>query len=133
MTRPSSASCAVLASVAMAHLLAGCGGSGGGGSASAGTAPPPVVISGTITFDRVPASGSGLDYTGVVAAPARGVTVQALADGRVIASGSTDETGRYTLTVPADTPDVTIRALAEMRREGTPGWSYRVVDNTADD
>lgn len=132
MTRPSTACYAVLASVALtAPLLAGCG--GGGGSTAASTLPLPVVVSGTITFDRVPVSGSALDYTSIEAAPARGVTVQALADGRVLASGPTDGTGRYTLTVPADTPAVTIRALAEMRREGTPGWSYRVVDNTAND
>ncbi|HEX6993820.1 MAG TPA: carboxypeptidase-like regulatory domain-containing protein [Gammaproteobacteria bacterium] len=131
MTRPLAALPAAFTGVAITvPLLAGCG--GGGGSAAASTMPPPVVISGAITFDRVPVSGSALDYTGIEAAPARGVTVQALADGQVIASASTDETGRYTLTVPADTSAVTVRALAEMRREGTPGWSYRVVDNTAD-
>jgi len=130
MTRPSAALRSVWACVAAtAPLLAGCGG-GGGSAAAADTLPPSVMVSGAITFDRVPVSGNALDYTRIEVAPARGITVQALADGRVLASGSTDETGRYLLTIPADTPSVTIRALAEMRREGTPGWSYRVVDNT---
>src|SRR5690606_13628065 len=132
MTRSSAAVLTLYAGFAVTvPLLVGCG--GGGGNADASTLPAPVVVSGAITFDRVPVAGNALDYTAIEAIPARGVSVQALADGRVIASAVTDDAGRYALSVPADTPNVTVRALAEMRRDGTPGWAYRVVDNTADD
>lgn len=128
MTRPSGTLPSLFASLVLtAPLLSGCG---GGGSADASTVTPPVVVSGTITFDRVPVSDDGLDYTGVEAAPARGVTVQALADGAIVATASTDDAGAYALSVPADTPELIVRVLAEMRRDGEPGWAYRVVDNT---
>ncbi len=118
--------------LAAAAPLAGCG---GGGGAEAGPAPAIVEpsVSGAITFDRVPIAGDALDYAATEAAPARGITVQALADGAVLASTTTDDAGRYTLNVPAETAQLTIRALAEMRRPGTPGWHYRVVDNTSAD
>lgn len=131
MSRPSATLLSWYAGlVAAATLLAGCG---GGASADETALPPSVVVSGAITFDRVPISGNALDYTGIEAVPARGVTVQALADGQVLASTSTDDAGAYALSVPADTAEVTVRVLAEMRRDGTPGWDYRVVDNTAGD
>ena len=117
--------------ILLAGPLVGCG---GGGGASADPAPPPSPsVSGVITFDRVPIAGDALDYAATEAAPARGVTVQALADGVVLAATVTDDAGRYALTVPAATASITIRALAEMRRSGTPAWIYRVVDNTAAD
>ncbi|MEM9058229.1 MAG: hypothetical protein AAGD86_12180, partial [Pseudomonadota bacterium] len=37
----------------------------------------------------------------------------------------------FTLSVPAQT-SIVVRARAEMLRDGAPGWSFRVVDNTAD-
>src|SRR6188768_1073800 len=114
--------------VSLMALLAGCG--GGGGDAPA---PPPgstVVVSGQVTFDRVPAvAGQGLVYAQTVAQPARGVTVELLQSGTVSTSTTTDATGKYSFSsAPANT-DVSIRVRAEMLRVGTPSWNLRVVDN----
>lgn len=100
------------------------------------TAAPPstVNVSGRLTFDKVPfgAPQGGLDYTSVTQAPIRGAVVEAL-DGAnqvtVLATADTNANGDYVLTVPADT-SVIVQAQARMRRTGTPGWDFRVVDNT---
>src|SRR5262245_27953211 len=116
----------------LAALLAGCG-----GSSSAAPAPPPgtsVVVSGQVTYDRVPAVlGQGLVYAQTVAQPARGVTVELLQSGSVSASTTTDAIGNYSFAnVPANT-DVSIRVRAEMLRVGTPSWNFRVLDNVNGD
>ncbi|HEX7080841.1 MAG TPA: hypothetical protein VF329_07505 [Gammaproteobacteria bacterium] len=110
-----------------AGLLTGCG---GGGDASASTA---VVVSGAVTFDKVPVVGLGLDYDRVEQSPARGLTVEAVRDGDVLDSTTTDEAGRYALELPPNIAGVKVRVSAEMRRAGTPAWDYRVVDNTEGD
>ncbi len=93
---------------------------------------PDVMVSGMITFDRVPHNGlGGLDYSGTVKAPSRGVTVEAVAQsGAVLATSVTDAGGRYGVTVPGKT-SVFLRVRAEMVRSGTPAWNFRVLDNTA--
>jgi hypothetical protein len=124
-------------SVAMAALagllLSACGGGGGGG----GGQPPPasVTISGQITFDRIPFDavlGNGLNPTGVAPAPARQVTVQAIAaqGGTVLATTTTDTSGNYSLSVASNT-NVFIRARAEMIKTGAaPTWNFSVRNNT---
>ena len=117
-------------------LLAGCGSASGSHTDS--STPPPVVnvvVSGVVTFDRVPFSataGAGLDFALAQAAPARNVTIEVLAaaGNSVIATTQTDATGGYSLTVPANT-NVFLRAKAQMIRTGTPAWTYRVLDNTS--
>jgi hypothetical protein len=100
--------------------LAGCG---------EGAAPRNVTVWGTVTFDRVPAvAGVGLDYAGTVARPARGVTVELLSAGNVLASTVTDSVGAYSFVV-AENTEVSLRVRAEMLRVGTPSFSFRVVDN----
>ncbi|HEY7640870.1 MAG TPA: hypothetical protein VH814_14180 [Steroidobacteraceae bacterium] len=119
-----------------AVLLAACGGGGGGG----GSQPPPttVTISGRITFDRIPFDmtfGNGLNPAATFQAPAREVTVQAIASagGTVLATGTTDTSGNYSLSVPANT-DLFIRARAEMIKTGTaPTWNFSVRNNTNSD
>jgi hypothetical protein len=114
-------------------LLSACGGGGGGGQ------PPPtsVTISGQITFDRIPFDavlGNGLNPTGVPPAPARQVTVQAIAaqGGTVLATTTTDTSGNYSLSVALNT-DVFIRARAEMIKTGAaPTWNFSVRNNTTD-
>lgn len=118
---------------AAAPILSGCGGgsdAAAAGAPNAGAASPPVVVSGTVTFDRVPVSGLALDYDAVVATPARGIVVEIVAGGAVVGRAETDERGRYSLTVMRPAGELYVRALAEMRRTGTPAWEYRVVDNT---
>lgn len=113
-------------------LLSACGGGGGGGGQ-----PPPasVTISGQITFDRIPFDavlGNGLNPAGVAQAPARQVTVQAIAaqGGTVLATATTDTTGNYSLSVPSNT-NMFIRARAEMIKTGAaPTWNFSVRNNT---
>jgi len=124
--------------------LAACGGSGSDSaptSTAAPAAPVPgaasVTLSGTATFDKVPfaaASGNGLDFARAVAAPARGVTIEAVgtAAQAVLASTVADASGQYTLSVPANT-DLFVRMKAELRRSGAPSWLVTVRDNTAND
>lgn len=92
-------------------------------------------ISGNITFDFVPvnASGNGLDYGNIEELPARGVTVQILtgANGTVLGSGSTDASGHYAIAIDWPSQFVRVRARAELFRQGTPGWSFQVTDNTS--
>lgn len=127
MLRP--AALAVLAGV----LLSACGGGGGGG----GNQPPPpdVTITGRITFDRIPFDatlGTGLNPTGPLESPARQVTVQAIdaANSSVLATATTNNTGDYSVTVPANR-NLFIRARAEMiKTGGAPTWSFSVRNNT---
>jgi hypothetical protein len=114
--------------------LASCG---GGGDADDGGQNPPggstVTIGGTVRFARVPFKsqpGQGLDYANPVMQPARGVTVRALLAGTltVLAAGSTDANGIYSLQVPADT-NVAIQVVAQMQRgspASLPHWDVRV-------
>jgi hypothetical protein len=114
-------------------LLSACGGGGGGG----GSQPPPasVTISGQITFDRIPFDavlGNGLNPTGVAPAPARQVTVEAIAaqGGTVLATTTTDTSGNYSLSVASNT-NLFIRARAEMIKTGAaPTWNFSVRNNT---
>jgi hypothetical protein len=122
-------------------VLCACGGGGGGGSGDGLQAPPAappttVTISGQVTFDKVPfgtGANAGLLFAQAVRAPARGVTVEAIAAGgaTVLGSAVTDSNGRYSIAVPAST-SLFVRARAEMRRAGTPGWTVSVRDNTSD-
>ena len=112
-------------SVALIALLSGCGGSG-----SSSPAPGTVVVSGQVTFDKVPAvAGQGLVYAQTVVQPARGVTVELLQAGVVSTSTTTDATGNYSFASAPENTDVSIRVRAEMLRVGLPSWNFRVVDN----
>jgi hypothetical protein len=94
-----------------------------------------VSVSGQITFDYVPAVRGAtvfLDYVNTQPRPARGVTVQLIDanDGvTVVDSTVTDANGDYGVSAPGGT-DVFVRARAEMRQGGGPGWDFRVADNT---
>ena len=120
--------------VALTLCLHGCGGGGGGNNAVPNPpAAAPVTLQGTVTFDRVPAvAGRGLDYTQTIERPARGVTVEVIGAGAVVASTVTDLSGHYSVTVASNT-DVSLHVRAEMVRLGAPGWDFRVVDNVHSD
>ena len=80
------------------------------------------------------AFADGLDYPGTVEAPARSVSVELLnaATRAVLATATTDASGNYTMTAPANTSAV-VRAKALSTASGTgPGtarWDVRVLDN----
>lgn len=131
----------------LAILMGNCSGSGGGSPAPApppvqpppppSAAPTSVDISGIISFESVGVETQEftLDLANLTELPARGVLVEAVnAGGAVLASTSTDSTGRYTLTVD---PNITvqIRARAKLLQD-TPGsamWDVTVLDNTNSD
>jgi hypothetical protein len=116
-------------------VAAGCGGDDDPADAPV---PPAttgnVTVSGLVTFDFVPTiPGLGLDYAGTTRKPARGVAVQLVGGGgTVLASTTTDAAGAYAFSVAQDL-DVSLRVRAEMVRDGSPGWDFRVLDNTASD
>ncbi len=117
-------------------ILIGCGGGGTAGS-TGGTSTSKVTISGTITYDLVPAYSNnhiGLDYNTTTQEKAKWVEVQAIgSNGVVLKSVATDENGTYILSdLPAST-NVKIRVLAQMKKTGTPSWDVKVVDNTNND
>lgn len=116
---------------ALAAGLWGCGGGGGGGG---GDAVESVVISGKITFDRLPfgIAGSGLVPGQPVVSPARQVIVEAIDAGSrtVLASSETNESGDYSLSVPSSR-SLFIRAKAQMlKQSGAPSWNFAVRNNT---
>jgi len=102
--------------------------------------PPPtsVDVSGRITFERVPFSatlGSGLNYSGTFAAPAREIEVELLqaSSGAVLGATVTDTNGNYSITTAPNT-QVFVRAKARTRHAGITGrpasWDIAVRNNT---
>ena len=120
--------------VSFSLLLQGCSGGGGGstsGACTLGTGAN-VIVSGQITFDRVPHDASGLDYGSINSlAPARGVVVEAKCGTSTISSATTDASGHYSLSVPGSTSDMFVRVKAQMLQTGSPSWNFQVVDNTS--
>jgi len=94
-----------------------------------------VTVSGRWTFARIPmvtTTNAALDYNATRQDPARGITVQAInsTTSAVLATASTNASGDYALSVPANT-NVRIRALAQMTRVAPlplPHWQFRVRD-----
>ncbi|HEU5138189.1 MAG TPA: PKD domain-containing protein [Steroidobacteraceae bacterium] len=94
-------------------------------------------VSGNVTFARVPFAtpqqdaNRGLYYPGPIQQPARGVIVRAVDPNNpttVLATGSTDSSGNYTLSVPNNT-SITLQLVARMVRSpaaGSPSWDVRV-------
>ena len=101
------------------------------------TGPPPesVIVSGIVTYDRVPFSVTvsdvnGLNYGGTVAQPVRGAVAELLDSSlNILATTVTDSTGLYTFTAPANT-NVLVRIKAQSVATGTPSWDISVLNNT---
>jgi hypothetical protein len=128
----------VMACIAAAALLVGCGGGGGGGGGglpflpittpSAGS----VTLSGTATYESVPNPNGTLVYASSTARPVRGAVVEVLdgATSAQLAAATTDDSGAYSVSVPANTA-VAVRVKAQLARS-VPGasWDVTVRDNT---
>lgn len=100
------------------------------------TDTPPVVLTGRVTFDRVPHNSVGaLDYAATERAAVRGARIELLdADtSAILASTSSDADGNYELLAPVASR-CNLRVKAEMSRSSPgPSWYFRVVDNTSND
>jgi hypothetical protein len=121
----------------MGLVLSACGGDdddGGGGGGGGGGGPPgqPVTVSGTATFDHVPAGPGGLNYAGTQARPIRGATVDVISGATVLATTKTNANGGYSVSLAANT-QAFIRVKAELVQSGAPSFDFRVVDNTNGD
>jgi hypothetical protein len=107
---------------------------------------PAFTITGTVTYDRVPAlnlsnGGIKLGYPQLVAKPARRVVVLAMQAGVAVAQASTNDQGAFSINVP-DGSSVTLRAVAQLvATDYAPdgiapdycngaSWNISVVDNT---
>jgi len=129
----------------MAALVVGvaaCGGGGGGGGDSAvgcAAATPfagTATVSGTATYDSVPANstGVGLNYGGTTQKPIRGATVQLVRSGSgVLATTVTNEAGEYSFAVSGAQTCLSVRVRAEILRTSstTGNRDFKVFDNTA--
>lgn len=119
-----------LALVALVVAVAGPGCSSGGGSKGAGGARS---LSGTVTYDFVPAvydpstQAGGLDFAHAVQKPVRAATVQVMKGTTVLAVTTTDAAGHYALSYaePATAGALGVYVLAE-----SSAPVIRVVDNT---
>lgn len=94
------------------------------------------MLSGVAQFESVPSSSTNgaLLYNALTIKPIRGATVEILlaASGQVLATTETDATGAYSASIPP-TDSVCVRVRAQLVRSGTPGWDFRVRDNTQGD
>jgi hypothetical protein len=96
------------------------------------------LVSGTITFARIPfsvATNLGLNYAASTQQPARGIQVHAInpTTQAIITSATTDASGNFQLTVNANT-NIQVRAEARMVRPNTqplPRWDVHVQDADA--
>ena len=136
------------AGLALALVVQGCGGGGGGTAPTAiNAAPTPVVVAppavptqvtvtGQATFEFVPINPltGALNYAATVDRPARGVTVQALSNGAVLASAIANEQGNFSITLPVNT-GYFLRMRAEVMTSTGPAGSViasiSVKDNTS--
>ena len=108
--------------------LAGCSGGGSSKNSCVPGSGDTVTVNGTITFDRVPLANSGaLDFPATTVQPARNITVEAVCNS-VLTSTTTDNNGNYSLSVPAGTSGLLVRARAQMLKAGSPGWDVKVLD-----
>ena len=93
------------------------------------------VISGRVTYDRVPVSISvGLDFANTRQEPVRGATVELISNSGVLQTTITDSDGRYSFEVNS-TASRRVRVKAEAIQVSSTGANYNVVvvDNTSSD
>jgi hypothetical protein len=138
---------ASLSMMATACSMQGAADSASGPSVNTAPTGPPFTLSGSITYEYVPAiqvglSGGKIDYTQKATKPARRIVVQAISNGFVEGESSTDDNGDFVLPVPTGRA-VQVRALAKVYSTNYTSdgigsdncngssWDVRVVDNTA--
>jgi hypothetical protein len=117
-------------------LLVACGGGGSSGTqeslpaGSGGSLPvssQPLILSGLATFDYVPSPAGKLVYSQTEARPIRGAALEVVdQNGTVLRRTSTDDQGRYSVSLPAD-QTIRLRVFAQIDANGA---TVAVTDNT---
>lgn len=92
-----------------------------------------VTLSGSVTYDFVPHNTNhvGLNYFAVEQRPVRGAVIELLDDAALIlATATTSDDGGYSFSV-AKNSFVKVRVKAQILKTSTPGWNFKVTDNTS--
>ena len=94
-----------------------------------------VNVSGQVTYDFVPGSARGLEYTNTASKPARFVVVQVLNyQNEILHETYTDEDGNYLFANLQGYGKIKMRVLAKLlKTDALPFWDVKVVDNTNND
>jgi hypothetical protein len=108
----------------VAALTTGCGGGGNDKQT-----PPPRTLSGTLTYDKVPVSASGLDYAATYAMPIRGATVELMDGSTIVATTASDSAGHYAFSWSASGPSTVVVRVKALTSQPV----IRVEDNTSGD
>ena len=107
-----------------------CNGGGGAGSSSSSESVGTWKVSGLLSYDYVPATSSGLDYSAIIQKPMRNIYVEVVrtVDQKVIATGPTDDNGNYSFEIPsiAQNNPIKLAVWAEMKSP-----SVIIKDNTS--
>ncbi len=144
-----SRSFSAVALLALALIMQGCGGGSGAAPSGISSVTPPVVVpppatptqvsvTGQATYELVPTNPftGGLNYAAIADRPARGVTIQAISGGNVLASAVSNDQGNFTITLPINT-SYFLRMRAEVVSSSGPAGTVlaaiSVKDNTAQD
>lgn len=100
-------------------MVINCGGSSGSSGGS-------VVVSGTVTYDRVPITEGGLDYSNIVEKPIRRALISAIDanNNNILQNTYSDETGFYSFSVP-DSKSVKISVYSQSQNP-----VIRIQDNS---
>ncbi len=102
-------------------------------AAACTTSGSTVIISGTVSYERVPLSavvGNGLDYNNIQTLPIRAADIQLLGPSDcVMASGVTSTTGTYSLAAAVST-QTKVRVKARTANTVGATWDFEVRDNT---
>lgn len=107
---------------------------GGGGSPTSGNPPsetipsgPTYTVTGTITYDSIPITATGLNYIGVIQKPVRNVKIQArnVSGNGLLANGTTDDSGAFSLAIPQSATNYYVAVISQM---ATP--SVTIEDNS---
>ncbi len=90
-----------------------------------------ITLSGEVTYDFIPHSDNGaLHYDSAERRAVRGATIELLGrNGDLISATTTNETGAYSLTAPANT-ELRVQVKAALTQTGSPAWDIRITDNT---
>ncbi len=91
-----------------------------------------VLMTGTVTYDYVPHNNnnSGLNYLAIEQRPVRGAVIEVLnQNGVVINTDIVANDGSYVFNVPINT-FIQVRVKAQLLRNTSPGWNFKVTDNT---